>query len=842
MRWAGGQLLALVLGCVVAPVGACSDARLELRPTSFAVGEGRFTIAANGDGSRLALNRDGTTLLTLERDAFQLGVVDELGTERSWDPWQIERVGEADAGVRYVTPIRSALTVTPERQDAELALDFGGGITARVVIGVASGSRFSFAIVPNDTKPGQPAVALARLRVRTSGDPAEGFYGLGELVDSVDNRGKLRAMQLEADGEVESTNNEAHVPVPLLVGTSGWGMFASTMRVGTFDVARKDPSLVEATFAVASLGPGQQADPLRIDLFGGDAPLDLYREYYGAAGQPRLPPPWGLGPWIWRDESKDQAEVEADIAKIRELDLATSGIWIDRPYASAVNSFDFQPARYPDAQRLIDAGHAAGLRVALWSTPYLEGAAEPMASEAKARSWFPRAYGVPLNPWGLPFDFTAAGGADYWVDLVRRYTSMGIDGFKLDYGEDFVPSFGAKRNTWQLADGTDERTMHFRYSGLYHRVYAEPYAEATPFLLVRAAHWGEQSLGVIVWPGDMDASFTKHKEKLVTRKGEEVVGVGGLPATVVMGLSLSASGFPFFGADTGGYRHSPPDKELFVRWAEQTALSTVMQVGDSSSQPPWLSTPENGRDAESLEIYRAYARLHMRLFPYVWSHAVRMLGDGRPVQRPFGLAFPELGVHPSDEYFLGDDLLVAPVLGRGETRRRFFAPRGTWIDFWDGTPWTPDARGELEVEAPLAKLPLFLRDGAIVPMLRPTIDTLSPATDPAVESFARDPGALWALIAPGQPRTFDLWDGARVARLADGTFEVRDGAVFSRGFVLEILASAEPSRVLREDEELARVTSPAELDAAPQGWTWSSTRRGTLLVKVPPGNARVRVF
>ncbi|MBN9164011.1 MAG: hypothetical protein BGO98_22485 [Myxococcales bacterium 68-20] len=845
MSWLGGArgIVALLsFGCALAPASGCSDASLHLEPEPFAIGEGRFRLEVAGSGSEIRLTRDGLTLLTLDRSAFQLGVVEELLPDRSWDPWEIERRGDEDSGVSYRAPRAWSATPGSVERETELDLDYGNGISAKVKIGVAGVSRFTFTFIPAETPPGRPAVALARVRLRTSGDPREGFYGLGEQVDTVDNRGKLRAMQMEADGEVESVSNEAHVPVPMLVGTRGWGVFVPTMRVGTFDVARKDGAIVEATFAVAALDASTRAERLRFDLFAGDAPLDLYREYFAASGPPRLPPSWALGPWIWRNESRDQAEVEDDIAKIRELDLATSGIWIDRPYASAVNTFDFEPARFPEPRKMIDRAHAAGLRVALWSTPYLERAAEPMATEAAARGFYPLESWIPLNQWGLPVDFTGPDAAKFWSSLVERYVEIGIDGFKLDYGEDFVPSLGGRRNVWKLADGSDERTMHHRYSGLYHRVYAEPFETEPPFLLVRAAHWGEQSLGVVVWPGDMDATFTQHKEKLVTRSGEEVVGVGGLPATVVMGLSLSASGFPFFAADTGGYRHSPPDKELFVRWVEQTALSTVMEVGDASSQPPWLSTPENGRDAESLDIYRTYARLHARLFPYEWTFAVRMLADGRPIQRPLGLAYPELGVHPSDAYMFGDELLVAPILARGQTRRRVVVPPGTWIDFWDGTPMLPDARGEIEVDAPLAKLPLLLREGAIVPMLRPSIDTLAHASDVAVDSFARDAGPLWALIAPGPPRAFDLWDGARVARLNDGRLEVKSGATFDRGFVLELIVAREPARVVREDGIVPHVASPELLESVEQGWTWTPARRGTLLIKLPNGDAHVTVL
>src|SRR6185436_19535104 len=116
----------------------------------------------------------------------------------------------------------------------------------------------------------------------------------------------------------------------------------------------------------------------------------------------------------------------------------------------------------------------------------------------------------------------------------------------------------------------------------YHRAYAELLPEDGGFLLCRHSTIGDQTQGVIIWPGDLDASFAKMGES-VSEGGDDYVAVGGLPASVIAGLSLGPSGFPFYGADTGGYRHSPPDKELFTRWFEQTALSTVMQIGNSAS-------------------------------------------------------------------------------------------------------------------------------------------------------------------------------------------------------------------------------------------------------------------
>ena len=837
--------IAIACAAAVAPgLAGCNDGTPPLASATFQVGPPRYHVEVAQDGASIVLRRDAEPLLTLAADGFQVGVVDALDDSQSYDPFALDG-RESDAGLTYRSPIgfRSA---SKGNADAAVDLDFGDGLIAHLEIRDAGDESFTFDFVPDASPPGAPAMVLVRMHARTSGDPLEGFYGLGEWEDSVDHRGKLRAMQIEPELASESANNEAHVPMPFLIGTHGWAVFVESRRVGAFDVARTDPGAVDSTFAIASRhGADSPAEPVRIWLFGADAPLDLVRGCYRVTGKARVPPAWALGPWIWRDENKNQQEIEDDIATLRRLDLATSGIWIDHPYSTAVETFDFDAKKFTDPSLMVARVHAAGLRLAVWNTPYLEKSAAPFRAEAVGMGYFPLQNGIPLNPWSAPLDFTNGAAFTFWSGLVTRYTSMGIEGFKLDYGEDVAPSLGLVRNVWRFADGSDERTMHHGYSGLYHRTYADA-LPGDRFLLCRAAHWGEQPLGCIIWPGDMDATFTKHGERFTPRGDtKEVVGVGGLPATVIMGLSLGVSGFPFFGADTGGYRHSPPDEELFLRWSEQTALSTVMQVGDSSSQPPWVFTPENGRSNATVDGYRTYARLHMQLFPYEWTYAQQIDVDGRPIQRPIGLVHPEMGLHPSDAYFFGDELLVAPVLTRGQRRREVVAPAGTWIDWWDATPYTSDGHTPIAIDAPLDKLPLVLRDGAIVPLLRPTIDTLATAIDPSVESFARDPGLLWVRVAPGRPRRFELWDHSSIERGPEGGIRLVSGSVFTTGFMIESMVTPEPTDVVRDDDSghrttLMRRATLAALEAAPDGWAWDATHRGTLWIKTAAGASRVR--
>ncbi|MBL8949384.1 MAG: glycoside hydrolase family 31 protein [Myxococcaceae bacterium] len=767
-------------------------------PPAPSVSNGPYAVTA--DGGTIVLSRDGAPLVTLPADAFELGTVRELDETKSYDPYWLVYDDEffdpvVPQGLRFRKLVSTTVTQTSATQ-LDLKLGFEGDVAADLTLTAEAEGRFKAKWVPGaSTSP----IAFMRVRLRTN--PTEGFYGLGEVFDAVNHRGKLRPMQIEPDLGIESAVNEAHVPVPLLIGTTGWGVFVASKRYGLFDVARSADDLVEITYGTAE----QSNAGLELHLFAAQHPLDITRKYYDVTGDPLLPGQWALGPFLWRDENIDQAQVLDDVAQIRSRDLAVSAMWIDRPYATWVNSFDFNAPQFPDPPAMIAAIRAAGLRLSLWHTPYLEAGNEPLLSQATDAGYFPPKTGSHAR-WGPPIDFTNPAAYTFWQTNLQRYADLGIEGYKLDYGEEVAAGLSGARTNWGFFDGSTERTMAHDFTVLYHRAYAEKIPSAAgAFLLCRAARWGDQVRASVIWPGDIDATLTKWKEPIVDGN-KMVAGTGGLPSAVIAGMSLGPAGYPFFGADTGGYRHSPPNRETWVRWVEQSALSTVMQVGDSSSQMPWEYNAANGRDDAALEVFRTYARLHLRLFPYEWSYAKKLATDGRPIQRALGLAYPALGKHPDDEYLFGDDLLVAPVITAGATTRTVIFPEGEWLDWWDGSI---HGKGEETVPAPLEKLPLYLRRGGIVAMLRPTIDTLSPATDPMVDSFANDAGVLWVRATNGGATT--LYDGTGI-EVSATQVKLTAGTVFNKGAVLEVLDVPRPAST-----SLTARASRAEVEAS-EGW------------------------
>ena len=367
------------------------------RPTATLTA-GNFSVRVDPDAGDLALLKNQAILLHFPLDGLELGKVTALDDAANYDPTTLaipSALQPPPDGLEFLAVTSMDVTARTDKS-LGITLRYPGDKEATLSVDIEVEGRFRLRLTPG---PSGAPIAYFRLRPRV--DAAEGFYGLGESFDDVNQRGKIRAMQIETDGEIESHYNEVHVPIPLLIGTRGWGLFVDSAYPGVFSVATEKSDLVEATFGTGA----SSTKGLTFHLFGSERALDVTRHYYDVTGYPRLPARWAIGPWVWRDENKDQAEVKGDVQAMRDLDLAATGYWIDRPYATAVNTFDFAKAQFPDPKAMIDGLHGLGFRTALWHTPYLDEADASTAAlraEATMKGYYPPTVGVLLNKWGKP--------------------------------------------------------------------------------------------------------------------------------------------------------------------------------------------------------------------------------------------------------------------------------------------------------------------------------------------------------------------------------------------------------------------------------------------------------
>ena len=587
---------------------------------------------------------------------------------------------------------------------------------------------------PDDGSP------TALVRVSLAAD--DGFYtGLGEQFTHVSARGEVVPMDLLIDAQYESATNDAHVPVPFLVSSNGYGVFFESREAGAFDVAQADPNVVTATFE------GKAAS---VWFFFARDPLQVIAQYNQYVGLPRVLPRWALGPMYWRNEFDSDDEVLSDAAMFRNLHIPTTTIWIDNPWQTSYDSFTVDTTRFADPQGLVGEMTALGYRMMFWSEPYLEKPGTGPPDEAQAlytqAASIPGAlvrlavdgsiFAAPGSDTSKQFgmiDFTTSAGKDFWANLASREVTLGAAGFKLDYGEDIIPEIFNARIGIAFADGETDRTAR-TYPNDYHAAYHQALDAQRPdgMLLVRAASYGGAQNCDVIWPGDLDPDFSKRGDP---SDSNGTLLVGGLPAAVIAAETLAVSGFPSFGSDTGGFRHGAPTKEALLRWAEHTALSVVMQLGGGGdTHAPWAY------DDETVTLYTNLATLHTELEPYLSSLVRDAETKGLPTIRPIPLAFPTDTASfdfADTEYMLGGDIFFAPVVEQGATNHLVHFPPGNWANFATGD--VTSGPSEATIDAPLGAPTFYARVGALVPMLASDVDTLVESSVTNVVSASQRP-------------------------------------------------------------------------------------------------------
>ena len=298
-------------------------------------------------------------------------------------------------------------------------------------------------------------------------------------------------------------------------------------------------------------------------------------------------------------------------------------------------------------------------------------------------------------------DFTRPEATDWWL-AKRAYLldEMGIDGFKTDGGEhlqgrDLLAHDG--RRGAELVNAYPNL-----YVGAYHR-FARERRGGDALTFSRAGHTGAGAFPAH-WAGDENSTWEAFRR------------------SIVAGLSAGLSGVPFWGWDIAGFSDDLPSAELYLRATAMAAFSPIMQYhsehnpsGPSRDRTPWNVARHTGDD-RIIPLVRFFARLRMNLLPYIISEATHCAATGEPLMRPLLLDHPAnpIAWRIEDQYRFGRDLLVAPVVEEGAATRRLYLPHGTWRDLWsdaaeDGGRW-------LDVPAPLDRIPVYVRSGAVLPL------------------------------------------------------------------------------------------------------------------------------
>ena len=260
-------------------------------------------------------------------------------------------------------------------------------------------------------------------------------------------------------------------------------------------------------------------------------------------------------------------------------------------------------------------------------------------------------------------------------------------------------------------------------------------------LFARSGWTGQQAVG-LTWAGDQASDFWS------------------LRVLVVATLSAACSGFSNWSHDVGGYlghrlvERCPP--ELLVRWLQFGCFTPLMHAHGRMPQEPWHYSER------VLELYRAYVLLHEQLVPYVRAAADTAARTGLPIIRPLCLTDPTdpRGWAIGDAYGYGPALWVAPVLDDEAREREVALPRGDWIETWSGSHVA--GGGEVVVEAPLERIPVWVRAGSIV-VTYPAAHVARGLGDVLMREAAAGGDAVGAAAARAGGRPAGRRDADRVA-------------------------------------------------------------------------------
>jgi alpha-D-xyloside xylohydrolase len=438
--------------------------------------------------------------------------------------------------------------------------------------------------------------------------------------------------------------------------------------------------------------------------------LDAIRSLTEITGRHRLPPGWATGPILKRNVRQGNDSPATQQEKIRkDLDtIERLGLRLD---AYIYESWDSLPR---DFIRATNARlRARGIHPVGYVRAYVndDGNFDPPGLFQEAID-----QGVAVQtPAGTPFvsvaagpavliDFTSPKAVAWWERRkIRPLLDLGFDGFMQDFGEQVTDDM-----RFHDTGGLDAKEMHNRFPVVYHRAtrrildrYEAEHPERGPIWMYtrtgfsgRPGSAGDEAGN---FPGDQTSDWQRSS---------------GLPASATDMLNRQVGGLFGFTTDIGGYFDQfgaqKLDAELFSRWTEWAALTPYFRLHNSSgdgTKMPW------DFDDRTLGVWRKHSDLHDAARPLIEELWRRGLRTGEPIVRPLWLAFPgdAEAARQDQEWMLGPDVLVAPVVAKGALARKVYFPRGEWVHPETGERHAGPAT--VEVAAPLERLPYFFRAG-----------------------------------------------------------------------------------------------------------------------------------
>jgi alpha-glucosidase (family GH31 glycosyl hydrolase) len=533
--------------------------------------------------------------------------------------------------------------------------------------------------------------------------PDEHFFGFGERMDFLDQRNKLLKLNVgrgKGRPHIVGAYNvlEANYsPIPFFMSTNGYGIFFHNAYATTWDMGYS--STTEYRFAAS----GGELD---FYFISGTRLENIIFQYTSLTGRSPLLPKFALGlhvgtysggTWNYEHLSSDSYVLEL-ARKLRELGIPVDILWLDSTWrifgkvgGKGATSFEWRET-FKNPKGMFDSLYKMKYSmVGLHLRPRFDNGNNIKLLDTARQLGF--TYPENNQPGEFVNFFDSASVNWWWNHGVMRVASLGAKFLKTDEGS----AFGGLANESSKTgpQGKEINKLH----NIFPIAYAKaPYEKFQQYNGIRGLnHTREGYAGIQRYPfifaGDWPSEWQYFEP------------------VIKAGLNIGLSGVGYWTHCMGGFEHNA-DPELYIRWCQFGMMSPIAMV--FGMDHPGYKEPWN-YGAEALRIFSKYDSLRYSLLPYLYSYAWQQYKTGMPMMRALVLNFqddPNV-YNITDQYMLGDELMICPVTTKGAQTRVVYLPKADWYDFHTGKKYTGGQW--LNIVTPLDILPMFVRAGSIIP-------------------------------------------------------------------------------------------------------------------------------
>jgi len=429
-------------------------------------------------------------------------------------------------------------------------------------------------------------------------------------------------------------------------------------------------------------------------VFYGPSADDVIASYRNLSGNVPMFPQWAYGFWQCRERYTSGTHLVETIKEFRKRNLPVDVIVQDwqywGKYGWGVPKFD--ETHYPNPAGFIKELHDlnAHFSVSVWEN--LSKDSEIGKVYVAKNLFIPNSVWVDvLNPLGRE---------THWNALNENLFSKGVDSWWMDATEPENDGLKDKKTFLGLGDFY-RLTYPLFVSQAVYEGQRKTTSDKRVCILTRSAFLGQQKYGIINWSGDIGGTWDTYRRQIVA------------------GLNYTITGLPYWTTDIGGFfrpgRSQYTDEkyqELLTRWYQWGTFNPIFRIhGYMTETEPW----KYGQKVE--DNMRKMLNLRYRLLPYIYSEAWQVTKNGSTMMRPMVMDFngDTAAVKSQYQYMFGKSLLTAPITEPDVTQWNVYLPKSAgWYDFWTGKRF--NGGQTVKTDAPLDKIPLFVKAGSIIPM------------------------------------------------------------------------------------------------------------------------------